>query len=111
MKKEIDSRQDLSSEDVDVQRERHPSVRFINIPDAWIIGIDEMLSSMRYGMPLKEVRQFEGMLITVFRDDLEMKNLDRYRTVINKKEQELYSIDMDLHIDQEIDKCLVKCLN
>ena len=78
---------------------------------AWIIGIDEMLSSMRYGMPLKEVRQFEGMLITVFRDDLEMKNLDRYRTVINKKEQELYSIDMDLHIDQEIDKCLVKCLN
>lgn len=111
MKKEFNLRHNFDSEDIDILKERHPSVRFIDIPEAWIITIDEMLSSMRYATPVKEVRQFQGLLITILKNGLKSKNIEKYRIVINKKEQELYSIDMDLHIDNEIDKCLVKCLN
>jgi len=56
-KETFDFRHDFDSEDLDTLRERWPSITFHNIPDAWILLIDEMLCAMRYSLRIAEIRQ------------------------------------------------------
>jgi hypothetical protein len=41
---EFNERHDFEDEDLKVLQQRHPNIQFNNIPTAWIINIDEMLS-------------------------------------------------------------------
>ena len=67
IKATFDERHEFGDDDLEVLKDRWPKVAFQNIPLAWIIPIDEMLSAMRYDNPIYEMRQEFGHLIVLSR--------------------------------------------
>ena len=90
-KETFDVRHEFESEDLEILRERWPGIRFVNIPDAWIFIIDEMLGVMRYDLRIKEIRQEYGQFIVVH-DELS----DSHKKILKKCEAAIYKTDVDL---------------
>ena len=91
--KEFYYRHDFGSEDVGVLRDKYPHTQFHNIPEAWIVVIDDMMMELvQFSYPTW-VQQHFGFLSVQF-DSPPTENL---REVIKLAERRLYRIDMDLH--------------
>ena len=98
-KKIFDARHDFNDSDIEVLKGRYPQIRFINIPTAWIVVIDEMLCSMRYHNPIVAVKQEFGQLIIDFSNDPEyQKYIDQYQKYITVAENKVFNIDKDLYV-------------
>lgn len=99
-KEEFDDRHaEDDQEDLATLQERWPSVKFHNIPVAWIVILDTMLCRMRYSNPVREVRQEFGQLI-VIHGPLRASQ----EKIIREAEQEIYAIDADLKIEHTDEK-------
>ena len=93
VKPTFDYRHDFEGEDIQTIKERWPNVTFHNIPLAWIIPIDEMLCRLRYDNPIYEVRQEFGHLVV-----LSVPLNSNQKRIIQQAEDEIYLIDVDLHM-------------
>jgi len=91
-KETFDFRHDFDSEDLDTLRERWPSITFHNIPDAWILLIDEMLCAMRYSLRIAEIRQEFGQLIVLPNGKLS----NSHQQLLAAFEAAIYKIDADI---------------
>jgi hypothetical protein len=105
---EFKERHDFDSEDLSLLFERHPAVKFHDIPEAWIIPIDEMLCSVRYDNPFSEVRQVDGLLVVSIKDGIERTELAKYKEIISAADYKIYNIDRDLNKikDESVPQCL-----
>ena len=84
-KKEFDSRHDWDSEEETQLKTNWPNICFENIPQAWIIPIDKILSKNNHDS-VKEIKQYYGQVIVLPRNDILEKKLDNI----------LKNIDIDL---------------
>lgn len=82
-------RHSFDGEDVQILKNKFPNIQFNNIPDAWILGIDRLLRKTRYA-GIVSIAQRNGFLFISARNDI----LSEY---IEEVEQEIYSLDADLH--------------
>jgi len=96
MRKEFERRHDFESTELDVLRERFANTFFGDIPEAWIVPIDETLTRL-YSDPfrVRAVDQRYGFLVVTFRDGREVSA--EHRKIVKTLEQRLYDIDRDLH--------------
>lgn len=62
-KKEFDSRHDWDIEEENILKNNWPSIKFENIPQAWIIPIDKALLSLSDIESIKEIKQYYGQII------------------------------------------------
>ena len=92
-KKEFDLRHEFQSEDLTTLKERWPNVKFVNIPEAWILILDTMLCKLRYHNPVRVIRQDYGQLV-VLHDPLRQ----RQQKIISDAEEAIYAIDEDIRI-------------
>ncbi len=99
IKKAFDERHDYSSEDLSVLQERWPEVKFVNIPDAWILILDTMLCRLRYDNPVREIRQEYGQLVV-----LHKPLRKRQKEVIQQAERQIYAVDADLMAEETDEK-------
>ncbi len=106
---EFDKRHDFDSEELNILYERHPFIKFQNIVESWIVPIDQMLCSMRYDNPISEVRQINGRLIVLFKEDINRNKIDLYNKIIQICDIAIFNIDRDLN--QIKDKKVPQCLN
>jgi len=106
---EFEERHDFNSEDLGLLFERHPSVKFFDIPEAWIIPIDEMLCLVRYANPFNEVRQVDGLLVVSIKNGIKEIDLAKYKKIVSAADYKIYNIDSDLN--QIKDKSVPQCLN
>lgn len=83
-KKEFDSRHDWDDGELNILQSKWPQIKFKNIPQAWIIPIENFLLKSNLDN-IKEIRQEYGQLI-VSNDKMIENRLD---SIIKK-------IDMDL---------------
>lgn len=90
-KNEFDHRHEFGDDDLDILSDRWPNVKFINIPSAWIWVIDEMLCTLRYDNPIKEIRQEFGQLII-----MTGKTTLNQAKIIRGTEIKILAIDADL---------------
>jgi hypothetical protein len=104
---EFDERHDFDSEELKILSERHPSVKFYHIPEAWILPIDEMLCSVRYTIPFNEVRQINGMLVVAIKHGVSGPELAKYKEIISVADYKIYNIDRDLNQikDERVPQC------
>jgi len=103
-KRIFDARHDFNDSDLETLQDRHPSIKFINIPTAWIVAVDEMLCRMRYQNPVVTVRQEFGQLIVEFSGNPELQCfIDRYQPCITIAERKIYEADRDLYEQFGID--------
>lgn len=98
LKLQFDERHDFESEDFSNLKKRFPHCKFTNVPEAWIIIIDEMLCSMREPGTIREIRQEYGQLIIEFRDGF---NLPDNRKHIEEAESKIYRLDKDINNDRQ----------
>lgn len=91
--KEFYHRHDFESDDVTVLHERYPSVLFHNIPEAWVVIIDDMLNELQHMADVTWVKQHFGFLTVQFREP----PTDDVKATVRYAEERLYRIDVDLH--------------
>lgn len=87
-------RHNFDDEDLQLLKERWPTVEFENIPNAWIIPIDEMLFRLRYNNPIIKITQYYGQPV-IYHSELN----DKQRRIIKRAEQDLKQIDEDLNME------------
>lgn len=83
-------RHSFNSEDQQVLKKNFPKIIFEDIPDAWIILLDELLFAID-NTKISRITQMFGLLI-VSSEKLSEKDQSR----ISKTEKQLRSIDCDL---------------
>ena len=99
-KQEFDNRHDFMDNDLFILKERHhPIVIHDNIPSAWIVIIDELLSRFRCKQIIKEVGQEFGQLILIFKQ----KPTDYHNKIIKEYEERIREIDLDLVKKNELE--------
>jgi hypothetical protein len=89
-------RHTFDEEDQKTLRERWHDVNIFDIPDAWLLIVDEMLSQIckiDY-RAIASVGQRCGFLFVSFRDGRERES---FLKVVGDAERKLYRIDIDLH--------------
>lgn len=93
-------RHDFISDDLTILNDKYSYVKFYNIPEAWIITIDEMVEDiLMVGQnPSIKVSQKMGFLDVEFVSSGSKKLID-YSFIIKAAERELYLLDADLHGD------------
>lgn len=90
---EFRKRHTFGGEDVGVLKNKFQHISFHNIPDAWILGIDEFLSRINPKL-VSTLRQACGFFyISV--SDLELD--DSFWEQVEIVERRLYDLDKDLH--------------
>jgi len=91
--KEFEHRHDFDCEDQETLRSKHPNAYFSNIPDAWVIIIDEMMEAINVIDPGSSwcISQHYGFLSV-----LPIPN-EFISPIIKMAEKRLYKIDIDLH--------------
>lgn len=90
---EFRKRHTFGGEDVGVLKNKFPNISFHNIPDAWVIGIDEFLSRINPKL-ITTLRQACGFFyISV--SDLDLG--DDFWDQVERIERKLYDLDKDLH--------------
>ncbi len=98
LKIEFDERHDFESADLKVLKNKFPHAEFNNIPEAWIIVVDDMMRNMRDPGCVKKVRQEYGQLIVEFRKDFDFP--ENYK-VVKQAESKIYKLDKDINDDRE----------
>jgi hypothetical protein len=93
--REFKARHSFDGDDVTVLRENFPEVTFTDIPDAWVLGLDELLSRIPPAEVLN-ISQRNGFLFVSIRDG-EWANSDILWDEIEKAESKIYDLDSDLH--------------
>lgn len=94
-KKEFEKRHDFISHDLDLLYKKHPTVSFLNIPEAWIVPIDEMLFKLNYKkISHITISQHYGQFI-VSTPVAEFKL--KYIKIIDETRRIIESIDRDLY--------------
>lgn len=96
--KEFNARHDFNHEDIKNLERRYPQASFINIPQAWIISIDQMLEDIfEFGPDLYvRVSQRFGFLDVEFvPNDYNIRYC--YDPLVKGCERDIYFIDIDLH--------------
>jgi hypothetical protein len=105
-KKAFNYRHDFEDSDMQILHERHPSVRFSNIPVAWLVPIDEMLCRFKYNQAVQSVCQEYGQLIVVFKNrPKDRERFTEYQSIVDECGGKLKLIDIDLHVRMEIGGC------
>ena len=91
--REFSNRHSFGGEDVGVLKDKFPNISFHNIPDAWVLGIDEFLSRVNIEV-ITSIRQACGFFhVSV----LEGKTGDIFWDQVERIERKLYDLDKDLH--------------
>ncbi len=86
-------RHSFSGEDVGILKNKFQHISFHNIPDAWVLGIDEFLSRINPKL-ITTLRQACGFFyISV--SDLDLG--DDFWDQVERIERKLYALDRDLH--------------
>jgi hypothetical protein len=91
--KEFYYRHDFGSDDVGILRGKFPNTQFHNIPEAWIVVIDDMMNELVQFSQPTWVQQHFGFLSVQFKSP----PTEDLREVIKLAERRLYRIDADLH--------------
>lgn len=86
-KKEFDYRHDWDADELNILQSKWPTIKFKNIPQAWIFAIDKILSTNNI-LDIKEIRQDYGQVIV----------LPHNNYIENKLENIIKKIDMDLNL-------------
>jgi hypothetical protein len=89
-------RHSFDSEDQQVLKKNFPKIVFEDIPDAWIILLDELLLAIDK-TKISRITQMFGLLI-VYSEKLSEKDQSR----ILKTEKQLRNIDCDLFVNPTI---------
>lgn len=87
---EFKQRHSFNSEDLQVLKKNFPKIVFEDIPDAWIVLLDELLFAIDY-KKISRITQMFGLLI-VCNDKLSEQD----QIKISKTEKQLRYIDYDL---------------
>jgi hypothetical protein len=87
----FDHRHSFDSEDIIVLRNYFPNITFEQIPDAWIIPIDNFLRSISDIKNIQSISQVYGMLFCNY-SNLSITDIDK----LKKLEVEVSNIDYDL---------------
>jgi len=97
-KKIFDDRHEFGDSDLEILQDRYSAIEFVNIPTAWIIAIDTMLSGMRYYNHVTQVRQEYGQLLVEYDNNPEAQtHIDRYQPYVTIAERKIYEADRDLY--------------
>lgn len=92
------NRHDFEDSDLNLLQSKYPDVLFSNIPQAWILPIDNMLEDIYSVDPeIKlSVKQMFGFLII---DEIPHNPdfLHTFKEIINSCEKLIYQLDLDLH--------------
>jgi hypothetical protein len=86
-------RHEFGSEEISVLHNNHPGIMFHNIPEAWLVVIDQMLDELRSFAQVTWVQQHFGFLTVLFKDPPG----EDAKAIVKNAERRLYRIDMDLH--------------
>lgn len=91
--KEFRKRHSFGGEDVGVLKSKFPHISFHNIPDAWVLGVDEFLTRVD-PKAVAAIRQACGFFyVSVF----DLKLGDAFWDQVEIIERKLYGLDKDLH--------------
>lgn len=94
------SRHIFDDSDIKVLKDKYPDVKFLNIPKAWILPLDQMLEDIYSVQPhLKlSVKQLFGFLIV---DCIphDPKFSYTFEFILKQAEKLVYQLDLDLHTD------------
>jgi len=91
LKEEFNFRHDFVSDDLDLLETKYPKVKFHNIPEAWIIVIDDFLK--RNSFFVKSITQYFGLCCISYTKNAPDFIVDEFK----KTEKLLYRADIDLH--------------
>lgn len=91
--REFNHRHDFNDSDLDVLKQKFPSVSFRNIPQAWIIVIDDLLQTIWPNVKVIS-QEFGELCIQWVNDPVGLKH-------VAHAEKRLYMIDADLHLLKE----------
>lgn len=105
---EFIKRHDFYSEDLDLLFNKwQPKTLFKNIPEAWILPIDTMLSELnKENFFPKEVEQIFGQLYVNFGSIIDTFTTDQeftYKAIIKHTVEQIKLIDEDLYLYFDID--------
>jgi hypothetical protein len=70
---------------------------FGDIPEAWIVPIDKVLTKLYDDDPfmVRSIDQYYGYVVLTFREGRMVS--DKHREIVKALERQLYAIDSDLH--------------
>lgn len=91
-KKIFDGRHEFENEDINVFLDRWSGVKCSNIPAAWILPLDQMLSQFRCCNPIVEIRQEFGQLVLINKEVT-----DKQQKMIDRAKRAIFLLDVDLH--------------
>jgi hypothetical protein len=95
---EFNSRHDFDSSDISVLEKNFNGVTFENIPAAWIVPLDDLLSKLNLIVPKEVIKVYQnyGLLSIEFKSNI----INEYiNTLINETQEELSEIDKDIWED------------
>jgi hypothetical protein len=84
---EFDNRHTFECDDFFILQSKFPHIKFRNIPDAWILLIDELLSKIDTSS-IKSVSQFCGFIKIVGAQSFDVQTIEKF-------EKRLFKIDID----------------
>jgi hypothetical protein len=92
-KNTFDYRHDFDEDETNILRSNWPSIKFYNIPLAWIYPIDMMLFKLQNNIDsIKEIRQDYGHITFILKN-----NMEQYYEVLSAAKSLIYTIDRDIH--------------
>ena len=90
---EFQKRHSFGGDDVGVLKNKYPNISFHNIPDAWVLGIDEFLDRVCI-RSIAAIRQACGFFhVSVVEESLG----DGFWDQVEIAERKLYGLDRDIH--------------
>jgi hypothetical protein len=90
--KDFIDRHDFEYDDSRFLSSKYPSIKFSNIPEAWVIMIDSALLKMKEPLKIKSISQVMGHLSV---DVSDVSDVDR--ALLRWLEKKLIELDFDLH--------------
>lgn len=95
LRNDFNLRHDFESEDIDVLRKKFKAVSIQNIPEAWVVIVDSMLTEI--SCVTKGVTQQYGFMCVLLYKTFEEDVYAGIKKTIESYEEMLYLIDEDLH--------------
>lgn len=92
IKQIFDDRHEFDAEEENILKLKWPRIKFYNIPQAWIIQLDEFLRNFN-SFKIKEIRQDFAQLTII----PSVRLTDEEKFNLNSLEKKIYSLDKDLH--------------
>ena len=90
--KEFNYRHNFNAEDIGILQQKYPNIKFVNIPEAWIICVDNMLQCLKE-YNIRCIQQYYGFLSVIGDYSSEAKEIIKFF------EGKMYQADADLHKD------------